>query len=166
MENNLETPEKSKRSAHGSMWTISVVVLVVVLGAIVFFNKGVTPAAQNETQKKTENTSESGSSESTSGSVEKTNTDELKVFTVDGENFSFSPKEIRVKKGDMVKIVFNNKAGFHDLVIDEYSVRTPQIQAGKSAEFTFTADKTGTFEYYCSVGSHRAMGMKGNLIVE
>ena len=30
----------------------------------------------------------------------------------------------------------------------------------------FTVDKTGTFEYYCSVGQHRANGMVGNLIVE
>ena len=30
----------------------------------------------------------------------------------------------------------------------------------------FTADKVGSFEYYCSVGSHRSMGMKGVLKVE
>jgi plastocyanin len=28
------------------------------------------------------------------------------------------------------------------------------------------ADKKGTFEYYCSVGQHRALGMKGKLVVE
>ncbi len=30
----------------------------------------------------------------------------------------------------------------------------------------FTADKKGTFEYYCSVGEHRVNGMKGKFIVE
>jgi plastocyanin len=30
----------------------------------------------------------------------------------------------------------------------------------------FVANKKGKFEYYCSVGEHRAMGMKGNLVVE
>ncbi len=91
---------------------------------------------------------------------------ETKTFNVDGNNFSFSVSEIKVKKGDKVKIVFNNKVGFHDWVIDEFNARTPQIQAGQSATVEFVADKTGTFEYYCSVGQHRQMGMKGKLVVE
>jgi nitrite reductase (NO-forming) len=64
-----------------------------------------------------------------------------------------------------VKIVLVNKGGIHDLVIDGFNVRTPQIGDGKSAEVTFVVDKTGTFEYYCSVGNHRQMGMVGKLIV-
>ena len=51
-------------------------------------------------------------------------------------------------------------------MIDEFGVRTKQITAGQTDEINFTADKVGTFEYYCSVGKHRALGMKGNLIVE
>jgi uncharacterized cupredoxin-like copper-binding protein len=30
----------------------------------------------------------------------------------------------------------------------------------------FVADKTGTFEFYCSVGNHRQMGMVGTLVVQ
>ena len=89
-----------------------------------------------------------------------------KVFTVTGSNFSFDPKEIKVKQGDHVKIIFQNKDGIHDWRLDEFEVKTTQITAGNSAEVSFVADKTGSFEYYCSVGRHRAMGMKGNLIVE
>lgn len=89
-----------------------------------------------------------------------------KVITLSGQNYSFSQNEIRVKKGETIKIVFNNQEGFHDWVLDEFGVRTPQIAAGATAEVTFTADKTGTFEYYCSVGQHRQNGMRGNLIVE
>src|SRR3990167_9256749 len=37
---------------------------------------------------------------------------------------------------------------------------------GQSASVEFTADKAGGFEYYCSVGTHRAMGMVGAFIVE
>jgi plastocyanin len=90
----------------------------------------------------------------------------VKTFTVSGKPFSFDPSEIRVKKGDTVKIVFKNTEGIHDWVIDEFNVRTPKIQAGQTATIEFIATKTGTFEYYCSVGSHRAQGMKGKLIVE
>jgi|SRR3989344_3534285 len=91
---------------------------------------------------------------------------QVKVFTVDAKNFSFSPAEIRVKKGDKVKIVLNNTGGFHDWVVDEFNARTKQVTGPATAEVEFTADKAGTFEFYCSVGQHRAMGMKGNLVVE
>jgi len=90
----------------------------------------------------------------------------VKTFTVQGQNFSFSPSEIKVNKGDKVKITFQNTGGFHDFVLDEFNVKTDVIGSGQSATVEFTADKTGTFQYYCSVGNHRQMGMVGNLIVQ
>ena len=54
----------------------------------------------------------------------------------------------------------------HDFMIDEFEVATNQIGDGEEEEMEFVADKIGTFEYYCSVGNHRAQGMKGKLIVE
>lgn len=90
----------------------------------------------------------------------------VKEFTVEGKNFSFSLKEIKVNKGDLVKINFKNTQGFHDFVIDEFKVATKQFQSPGEEKVEFIADKVGSFEYYCSVGSHRAMGMWGTLIVE
>ena len=81
-------------------------------------------------------------------------------------NFAFSMNEIKVQQGDTVKIVFQNNDGFHDWVVDEFNARTKQINAGATDTVEFVADKAGTFEYYCSVGKHRELGMKGNLIVE
>ena len=89
-----------------------------------------------------------------------------KKFTVKGLNFSFDVKEIKVKKGDTVQIVFKNTEGMHDWRVDEFSAATKKIKQGEEDTITFVADKAGTFEYYCSVGQHRAMGMKGKLIVE
>ncbi|MFA5895263.1 MAG: cupredoxin domain-containing protein [Candidatus Shapirobacteria bacterium] len=88
------------------------------------------------------------------------------TFNIKGLNFSFDVKEIKVKKGDKVVINFTNTEGFHDLKIDEFGVATKQIKTGESDKISFTADKTGTFEYYCSVGQHRQNGMWGKLIVE
>ncbi|MEK7128572.1 MAG: cupredoxin domain-containing protein [Patescibacteria group bacterium] len=93
------------------------------------------------------------------------NTEAVKEFTVTGKNFSFSPSLITVKKGDRVKIIFENSAGFHDFKIDEYGVAAKQAQSPATEILEFTANKTGSFEYYCSVGKHRAMGMKGIFIV-
>lgn len=90
----------------------------------------------------------------------------VKSFTIDSFGFGYSESEIRVKKGDTVTINLTNSDGFHDWVVDEFDAATPKIRAGETSSVTFVADKVGTFEYYCSVGSHRAQGMVGNLIVE
>jgi plastocyanin len=95
-----------------------------------------------------------------------TTTPAVKSFTVSGKNFSMTPSSLSVNKGDTVKITFKNDGGFHDLVIDGYDVETPQIQTGQTATVEFIADKTGSFEYYCSVGTHRQQGMKGTFTVK
>ena len=96
----------------------------------------------------------------------KENTGALKEFFISGKNFSFDPAFITVKKGDRVKINFKNTNGFHDFVIDEYGISTKQANSPITEVLEFTADKIGSFEYYCSVGTHRSMGMKGILVVE
>lgn len=91
---------------------------------------------------------------------------QTKVFKITGRNFSFSQNEIQVKKGDRVKINFESANGFHDWTVAEFNAKTAQVNVGGKASVEFVADKTGEFEYYCSVGQHRQMGMKGKLIVE
>lgn len=93
-------------------------------------------------------------------------TSQMKNITVEAMPFEFNPKEIRVKKGNTVRLTLKNNEGFHDWTLDEFNARTKQIQAGQTDTIQFVADKAGTFEYYCSVGNHRQMGMVGNLIVE
>ena len=93
-----------------------------------------------------------------------------KVFMVTGENYKFmmdgiEAPELKVNVGDRVKIKFTSTEGFHDWVVDEFSAATEKVREGESTSVEFIADKAGTFEYYCSVGSHRANGMFGNLIV-
>ena len=90
----------------------------------------------------------------------------VKEFTVLGSNFVFAPSSMTAKKGDAVKITFKNTGGLHDFKIDEFNVATKKISGGAEETVTFVADKTGSFEYYCSIGTHRAMGMKGTLTVE
>jgi carboxymethylenebutenolidase len=93
------------------------------------------------------------------------------TFVVHGNNFTFevdgeTNPELRVEQGDKVRVEFRNDEGFHDWVLDGYNVSTKQIRAGNTSVIEFIADKEGTFEYYCSVGKHREMGMRGNFTVE
>ena len=91
----------------------------------------------------------------------------VKTFEVSGTaSFDFDPAEIRVKQGDTVRIVFTSTGGMHDFVIDEFDVKTKILQAEESETIEFVASEAGTFEYYCSVGNHRQMGMVGKLVVE
>ena len=89
-----------------------------------------------------------------------------KIIEISASNFTYDKKEIRVKKGEKVAIKFTNGEGFHDFVIDELEVKTQRIPEGQSETVMISTDKVGEYAYYCSVGSHRAQGMEGKLIIE
>ena len=97
------------------------------------------------------------------GSAKTTTT---KTFNITGGNFYFVPNKITVNQGDQVTFVMTNVGGTHDLIIDDLSVKTPVIKTGEVGTATFTADKTGTFKYYCDIPGHKAKGMVGTLIVQ
>ena len=95
----------------------------------------------------------------------------MQVFEIEAINYRYvwndmGTPEIKVKLGDVVKFIVTNEEGFHDLVLDAFNVNTGKIYLGKSVEVVFTADRKGSFDFYCSVGDHRAKGMVGTLIVE
>ncbi|MEK7071134.1 MAG: plastocyanin/azurin family copper-binding protein [Patescibacteria group bacterium] len=138
---------------------LSVVVLLLLVGGYLFVSKK--PVNETVEITKQEKIVEETKEVSPSAMEE-----DVKTFKVDGSNFKFSVTEMKVKQGDKVKIVFTPKSGFHDWVLDEFNAKTKQLAAGATETVEFVADKKGTFEYYCSVGQHRKMGMVGSLIVE
>lgn len=149
---------------------IFIVVLIILLGGgFWYFNQRTKPVVQdipNTNQPLNVNTPVNTNQppEQASSTVEAVGS--IKEFTVEGSNFKFAPNEIKVAKGDTVRVIFKNSGGFHDFVLDEFNVKTSQIGDGLQETVEFTADQTGQFEFYCSVGQHRQMGMVGTLIVE
>ena len=89
----------------------------------------------------------------------------VKEFVVEAVPFSFSLSTMEVNKGDTARITVTNVKGTHDFKLDEFNVSTRILNVGEEQVITFVADKVGTFEYYCSVSNHRAMGMVGTLNV-
>jgi plastocyanin len=79
-------------------------------------------------------------------------------------NFFFNPSTITAAPGYRILIEFASNSGTHDFVIDELNVDY-DIEEGGNYIFT-VPDEPGTYSYYCSIGSHRAMGMEGTLIIE
>lgn len=88
------------------------------------------------------------------------------IFSIEGSDFEYDIKQIKVKKGDTVTINFKSIDGFHDWVLDEFDAASKRVNEGGSTSVTFIADESGTFQYYCSVMNHRAQGMVGYLVVE
>ena len=78
-------------------------------------------------------------------------------FIIDG----VSNPELTVAVGDTVRIEFAVTGGTHDFVIDELGVATEVMSVGGTEVVEFVASEVGSFEYYCSVGNHRAEGMVG-----
>lgn len=142
-----------------------IIIAVLIGGAWYLYTK---PSDTPQASGTTDNTNTPATPPPTSdtSSTPTESTSGVKEFTISGQNFSFSPSAITVKKGDTVKITFKNISGFHDFHIDEFNVATKQISGGTQETVEFSADKSGSFEYYCSVGNHRAMGMRGTLTVE
>lgn len=149
---------------------IAIVVLLAGGGAVLLAKKPTEPSltepvvvVENQTAD-TNTPAVEETTESTTTQSEIT-TPAVKEVTVTGSSYLFDPATITVNKGDKVKITFKNSGGMHDWKIDELGIATKKIKTGEEEILEFTADKAGTFEYYCSVGEHRAKGMKGTLVV-
>jgi heme/copper-type cytochrome/quinol oxidase subunit 2 len=93
-------------------------------------------------------------------------TQDVQIVSVEAGSFYFKPNEIRVKQGQKVRIVMKSVDMMHDFNITELDVKMPITKSGDTGTVEFVANKKGTFEYFCSVGSHRKMGQGGKLIVE
>ena len=147
------------------------IIVVLIGGGYYYYQTKHKTASQNSSVPNTQTQPSSSmkpaaNTQSSEAAMQTNQKTAVKEVTVEGKNFSFTPNTIKVNKGDTVKITFKNSGGTHDFMIDEFNVHMKPIQTDQEETATFTADKSGTFEYYCSIGNHRAMGMFGKLIVK
>ena len=152
--------------------SIGILLAIGLVGMYLFTNTPTNrtsePAAQNELMEQAESTEVTVELETDSPAPASESIDESTgtEFIIDAFNFGYSTEEIRVPAGAEVTVTLTNSDGYHDWVVDEFDAATDKISAGETTSVTFTADTPGTYEFYCSVGNHRAEGMVGNLIVE
>ncbi|MBI4038956.1 cupredoxin domain-containing protein [Candidatus Daviesbacteria bacterium] len=139
--------------------TIAVAVIILLIaGAAVYFVSGMGNKPADQALITTQPTSNPTVTASDNQTVE--------TFDVKGSPFKFEPNEIKVQKGKTVRINFTNTEGFHDFAIADYDVKTKQLQKDQTDTIEFVADKAGTFEFICTVPTHKDKGMLGKLIVE
>jgi len=75
---------------------------------------------------------------------------EPRRIEVTAKRFGYDPGEITVKKGQPVVLVIKSADVDHGLRFRELNLNA-KIDKGKSAELSFTPDKTGDFVGHCSV---------------
>ena len=172
MEDNITNTHAGEKSQKlNPLLITAVIAAVIVVGGVGVIGLGknsnqTVPVAATQKLQTAQPTATDTTAEVEGATDTAPQNSEVNTISVAGGNFYFKPNEIRVKKGEKVKIALSSKDGIHDFVIDDFDVKSPRISDDNTTSVEFTPDKTGTFEFYCSVGQHRAMGMKGNLIVE
>lgn len=155
--------EKTKKSINPLIFAAILLLIGGILTFVLF---------KNNSENKNINTKQSNQTaivNPSQASKENENTkanSEVREIEVEGGSFYFKPNEIKVKRGEKVKIVFKSVSMMHDFVVEELNIRVPITKSGNTSTIEFVAEKIGEFEYYCSVGSHREMGQVGKLIVE
>src|SRR3990172_3771079 len=173
VENQNQTEQQTpKKSGKVLYLATGFVVLLLIVGGVFLLNRSRsdTSTLGSQTQTVDSSTQEAEEREpyndndvlsETSEGVDAT----ITQISVEGGSFYYKPNVIDAKVGQNLKVVFSAKDLRHDFVIDELDVRTPVVTAGDTATVEFTPTEAGTFEFYCSVGNHRAQGMVGKLIV-
>lgn len=156
-----------KKSNSGSIIVIVLAAIILLGGVFLTSKKSTLVSNTNEEVLSESNSTEENIETSEAEKTESVTADQSsKVVEIEAGSFYYKPNEIRVKKGETVKIVFKSVDMMHDFNIDELNVKMPIVKSGNSGEVTFTPQEIGLFEYYCSVGQHRKMGQVGKLIVE
>jgi len=101
------------------------------------------------------------------------------------DSMRFTPSELEIKKGDVVKFVITNDGELlHEFVLgtpDSLSVHADlmienpdmehdeafmaHVDPGKDMELIWLFNKSGTFEFGCLIPGHFQAGMKGTITV-
>lgn len=155
------TPQKAKNMTPV---ILAVIVILVLIGGYVGYKMMKSTSSQKE--KMETKTQESGESVKNTRTSSESAKIQVRTIEVTGANYSFSPSTLVIRKGVKVNITFKNSGGMHSFVVDELNIKTKVIKDGEQETVSFTPEKAGTFEFYCSVGNHRAMGMKGTITVQ
>ncbi|MHB9287065.1 halocyanin domain-containing protein [Halobacteriales archaeon Cl-PHB] len=100
------------------------------------------------------------------GVVDRTGEDSVTVQVgsqANGGGFGFGPAAVKVSPGTDLTWEWTGEGGSHDVQAEDGSFKSRMVgEAGHT--FTQRFDSKGTTKYFCM--PHKAMGMKGAVVVE
>ena len=105
---------------------------------------------------------ETTASSSSAGETSESESAETQTIEVSSVDFSFELAEDTFSPGTYEITLTNEGGATHDLVVErdgEDVAASEQIGPGESSTFEVTLEE-GEYVFYCSVGSHRSMGME------
>ncbi len=90
----------------------------------------------------------------------------VKEVTMTAKQFTFEPSTVKVQKGQTLRLEVTSTDVAHGIAIPQFGI-DKRLPVGETVTIEFTPDKTGTFDFICSVycGSGHS-SMTGKLIVE
>lgn len=138
---------------------------ILLIGLMILVIFGVAALFLNGRQNKSPQVSNSTSQqEITSVPSEPSDTKKMIIVATD---FKFDPATISLVEGEKVEITFKNQGkNPHDFIIEGTDISTKVVSPGEEEVISFVAPKTGSYETFCNVGSHRALGMEGKVEVK
>lgn len=91
----------------------------------------------------------------------------IEIIAGEGSAMKYDQSTLTAKKGEKITIHLVNKDGTqaHSILIPDFNVNSGQVAANKDKSITFTASKTGEFDFHCDVPGHKEGGMFGKLTV-
>ena len=135
------------------------VILLGLIGAVLI-TSGCMDSTQEEPVDDMDMPEESGGSEV---SADRT------VTISGGPGIEYNTSEVNVEAGETVRFIYTHEGGRHDLVLEENGQRVAGTEVltteGATGSFTYTFEEGGNYQFYCSVGTHRAQGMEGNIVL-
>ena len=112
---------------------------------------------------------DSGPAENISGEESSQASVDRTVSISGGPGISYNASEVNVEAGETVRFVYTHEGGRHDLVLEENGQRVAGTEVltseGATDSFTYTFEEGGSYQFYCSVGTHRAQGMEGDVVL-
>lgn len=179
-QNNQETSQSAsqndEKSSGNKAVAIGAVVLLLVALAVAAFLMFTRGGAENgfvgvddlETTQQMPAQDVGGTGEMVAEDVEGPIAEgDVREITVEGFSYGYSPSELTMQAGEMVRLTFVSTDMMHDFVIEGTDIATEIIAGGSETTIEFAApEEPGTYTFYCSVTNHRALGMEGTIIVE
>ena len=89
-----------------------------------------------------------------------------KVLNVEGYSFGWKVTGPQINVGDKVKLIITDTSGVHGFALPDFGVDSGAMSPGDTKTMEFTADKAGSFQYFCNIPcgeGHRSM--RGTLTV-
>jgi len=142
---------------------ITIIIVVVIAGLGWYLT-----ATYNDNDTTNENTNSITVTSNTNAisNINDTETMEPVDYEISMTEYTYSITDINIggpEKTISVKLT-NDGTMAHDFVIDELNVDSGLIQPGDSEVIDITSGTVAsTFDFYCSVGNHRTLGMFGRI---